>query len=71
MKQKSIQSQTTRPCCTEPTAKDLQLPLWDRFIANLIDSIKMLAFIIAGYALFIFLGFIFQLVAAWVKGLFA
>ncbi|WEI17370.1 hypothetical protein PY247_12805 [Acinetobacter proteolyticus] len=71
MKQKTIQSQTTRPCCTQPTAKDMQIPLWEHFIANLIDSIKMLVFILVGYALFIILGYCFQQLALWIKGLFA
>ncbi|ENX56186.1 hypothetical protein F902_03283 [Acinetobacter higginsii] len=51
MKQKSIQSQTTRPCCTQPTAKDTQIPLWEHFVANLIDTLKLGAFLGTGLVL--------------------
>ncbi|WHP06872.1 hypothetical protein QLH32_05220 [Acinetobacter corruptisaponis] len=70
MKQRTIQSQTTRPCCTEPTDKDIQIPFWEHLWANLVDSIKMLALIFTGYALFIFFGYVFQILAAWLRGIF-
>ncbi|KYQ83540.1 hypothetical protein AWW72_13205 [Acinetobacter sp. NRRL B-65365] len=57
MKHKSIQSQTTRPCCTEPTAKDMQIPLWDHFVANLIDTLKLFAFLGTGLVLWYALTF--------------
>jgi hypothetical protein len=60
MKHKSIQSQTTRPCCTEPTAKDMQLPFWSHLVANLIDVVKVLVVFTVGYALFIFFGGLFS-----------
>lgn len=63
MKHKTIQSQTTRPCCTQPTAKDMQIPMWEHFKANLIDSLKLLAFLGTGlvlwYALTFFLHSLF------------
>ena len=57
MEQKHIESQTTRPCSTQPTAKDLQVSLWDHFVANLIDTLKLFAFLGTGLVLWYLLTF--------------
>jgi len=68
MKQKHTQSQTTRPCCTQPTEKDMNIPFLEHLWANLVDSAKLLLLIIVGYALFILFGFFFQQLALWLWG---
>lgn len=68
MKQKAIQSQTTQPCNSQPTARDMQIPLMEHFIANLIDSIKLFVLIVIGYALFTFFGYLFQQLVLWIWG---
>jgi len=68
MKQKHTQSQTTRPCCTQPQAKDMQIPFKEHLWANLIDSTKLLVLIITGYALFILFGYAFQQLALMLWG---
>ncbi|WHP06950.1 hypothetical protein QLH32_05650 [Acinetobacter corruptisaponis] len=51
MKQRTIQSQTTRPCCTEPKAKDMQIPFWEHLWANLVDTFKLTLFLGTGLVL--------------------
>jgi len=53
MKVKTIESQTTRPCCTQPQPADFQHSWRDHFWPNFKDTLLMLGFLFIGYLVFI------------------
>ncbi|WP_284085127.1 hypothetical protein [Acinetobacter haemolyticus] len=61
MKQKSIKSQTTQRLYQHPPVP--RIPLWEHFVANVIDTLKLFAFLGTGlvlwYALTFFLHSLF------------
>ncbi len=59
MKQKTIQSQTTRPCSTEPKPSDYEMSRREIFLVNAIDTLKMFLFLGFGLVVWVFLSAIF------------
>ncbi|WP_336163592.1 hypothetical protein [Acinetobacter ursingii] len=55
MKQKTIQSQTTRPCSTEPQPRDYEMSRREIFIVNAIDTLKMFLFLGCGLVVWVLL----------------
>ncbi len=55
MKQKTIESQTTHPCSTEPQPRDYEMSRWEIFFVNAIDTLKMLAFLGCGLVVWMLL----------------
>ena len=60
MGHKSIQSQTTQPCCTEPSPSDYQLPFWQHIWVNVVDVFKAFLFLGASLVLWYILTFFFH-----------
>ncbi|WP_111849541.1 hypothetical protein [Acinetobacter baumannii] len=53
MKVKTIQSQTTRPCCTQPQPEDFQHSWRDHFWPNFKHTVIVLLIMFIGYLFFI------------------
>lgn len=56
MKHKTIQSQTTQRLYQHPPAPT-RIPMWEHLVANLIDTLKLFAFISIGLVLWYLLTF--------------
>ncbi|MEO3700474.1 hypothetical protein [Acinetobacter ursingii] len=59
MKQKTIQSQTTRPCSTEPKPSDYEMSRWEIFFVNAIDTLKMFLFLGCGVVVWVLISVFF------------
>ncbi|MDO7394675.1 hypothetical protein [Acinetobacter baumannii] len=57
MKQRTIQSQTTTPCNTEPKPSDYAFNWREHVWAHLVDTLKMFAFLGFGLVVWIFFSF--------------
>ncbi|SUV41102.1 Uncharacterised protein [Acinetobacter haemolyticus] len=57
MKQKPIKSQTTARLYQHPPVP--RIPLWEHFVANVIDTLKLFAFLGTGLVLWYVLTFLF------------
>ncbi|ENZ1199448.1 hypothetical protein ACGE66_001992 [Acinetobacter baumannii] len=57
MKQRTIQSQTTTPCHTEPKPSDYAFNWREHVWAHLVDTLKMFAFLGFGLVVWIFFSF--------------
>lgn len=53
MRQRTIESQTTRPCCHQPKPSDYKVRLREQLWINFIDSLKALAFLGTGFVIYI------------------
>lgn len=63
MKQRTIQSQTTTPCNTEPKPSDYAFNWREHVWAHLVDTLKMFVFLGLGLVVWIF--FSFFLASVW------
>ena len=52
MRQRTIESQTTRPCCKQPRPSDYEVRLREQLWVNFIDTLKLFGFLGSGLVVY-------------------